>query len=371
MKILITGNMGYIGPVVVKRLRQSYPDATICGFDMGYFATCLTNTVIFPECAIDIQYYGDIRDVNIDFFNFNEIDVVVHLAAISNDPMGNRFDLVTKNVNYSASVKLARYAKMAGCKAFVFASSCSVYGDADDHQARTESSLLNPLTIYARSKIATENSLQELADKSFKVTCLRFATACGMSDRLRLDLVLNDFVASAVVNKKITILSDGTPWRPLIDVHDMARAIDWAIARDINDGGEFLAINTGSNANNYQVKELAEIVADVITGVEIEINKDAAPDKRSYQVNFDLFKKLAPDYQPQINLKSTIETLADALKQMKFSDSAFRDSNLIRLKVLNNLIKRRLLDNDLRWIFKKSSSRIKRVEWAGWAGGNA
>ena len=185
---------------------------------------------------------------------------------------------------------------------------------------------------------------------------------------MRLDLVLNDFVASAVVNKKITILSDGTPWRPLIDVHDMARAIDWAIARDINDGGEFLAVNTGSNANNYQVKELAEIVADVITGVEIEINKDAAPDKRSYQVNFDLFKKLAPNYQPQINLKSTIETLADALKQMKFSDSAFRDSNLIRLKVLNNLIKRRLLDNDLRWIFKKSSSRIKRVEWAG---GNA
>lgn len=217
------------------------------------------------------------------------VEAIVHLAAISNDPIGNRFEEVTLDSNYRSSINLAKKGKEAGVKSFVFPSSCSMYGLADD-RARTEKSPLNPLSAYAKSKVFTERDLEPLASEQFKITSLRFATACGWSDRLRLDLVLNDFVAGAVASRRITILSDGTPWRPLIDVKDMARAIDWAISRDASDGGEFLAVNVGSYEWNFQVKNLAEVVAKVIPGVDVSINKDGQPDKRSYKVDFDLFR---------------------------------------------------------------------------------
>ena len=168
---------------------------------------------------------------------------------------------------------------------------------------------VNPLTAYARSKVASEKSLAELAGPDFIVTCLRFATACGASPRLRLDLVLNDFVASAVTSGVIKILSDGTPWRPLIDVEDMARAFDWAIDRSASNGGEFLVVNAGSNVWNYQIRELAEAVANAVPGATVEINKNAAPDKRSYRVDFSLFESLAPDHQPQVTLEQAIAEL--------------------------------------------------------------
>jgi nucleoside-diphosphate-sugar epimerase len=223
-----------------------------------------------------------------------------------------------------------------------------MYGEASE-AAKKEDSSLNPLTAYARSKVATEKSLEPLADKNFKVTCLRFATACGMSARLRLDLVLNDFVASAFLLRKITILSDGTPWRPLINVKDMARAIDWAISRE-DSVGEFLAINTGTSTWNYQVKDLAEAVASVIPDIEISINKDAPADKRSYRVDFSLFEKLAPEHQPQHDLKSTIVELKEGLEQMSFNDANFRNSLLIRLKVLTNLQDKGRINTNLEWI---------------------
>src|SRR5258708_4563387 len=199
MKILITGNTGYIGPSVLQRLRQSYPQATLIGLDKGYFAHCLTNADLLPECR------ADVRTLRPDVLK--GVDAVVHLAAISNDPMGKTFEDVTYDINFRASVELARQAKAAGVRSFVFASSCSVYGVADD-TPRKEASPLNPLTAYAKSKIRTETELQTLADMNFTVTCLRFATACGMSDRLRLDLVVNDFLSCAVSSKKITILTD-------------------------------------------------------------------------------------------------------------------------------------------------------------------
>ncbi len=227
-----------------------------------------------------------------------------------------------------------------------------MYGAASDG-AKTEDSELNPLTAYARSKVFTERDLKPLADRNFTVTCLRFATACGMSNRLRLDLVLNDFVAGAVATKQITILSDGTPWRPLINVKDMAIAIEWAIARPASHGGEFLAINTGSNEWNYQVKELAEAVAQVIPGVKVSVNTEAPPDKRSYRVNFDLYKKMAPDHQPQYDLLGTIRELKENLESMGFADGNFRNSQLMRLKVLNSLQDKSLIDNQLAWTNKK------------------
>lgn len=345
MKILITGNMGYVGPSVVRRLRQSYPSATLVGLDTGYFAHCLTNASLLPECRLDAQHFVDVRSVPEELLS--GVDAIVHLAAISNDPMGKTFEEVTFDVNHHASVELARQAKRNGVGAFIFASSCSMYGLADD-TPRKETSPLNPLTAYAKSKVRTENDLQKLADRDFKVSCLRFATACGMSDRLRLDLVVNDFVACAVASGTISILSDGTPWRPLIHVKDMARGIDWALQRGAGQG-DFLAVNVGSNVWNYQVKELAEAVAKVVPGVSISVNRNAPPDSRSYRVDFGLFEKLAPNHQPQVDLHTAISELKAGLDAIGFKDANFRSSNYMRLQVLRQLEAEGLLGKNLEW----------------------
>ena len=344
MKILVTGNMGYIGPCVFDRLRSSYPDATLIGLDIGFFAHCITGADMLPETRIDIQYYADMRKISPEILK--DVYGIVHLAGVSNDPIGNTFEEVTADINHRSSVNLARLAKEADVKKFVFASSCSVYGYTEGG-ARKESDELNPLTAYARSKINTEKDIEELASDDFVITCLRFATACGMSERLRLDLVLNDFVAGAVVSNEITILSDGTPWRPLIHIEDMARAIDWGISRSVDNGGAFLALNAGSNEWNYQVKDLAEAVAEVILGVTISINKDARPDKRSYQVDFGLYEELAPDYQPQVDLIGAITGLKNGLEAMKFNNPDFRNSTYMRLKVLTGLREKGLINEKL------------------------
>lgn len=346
MKILITGNMGYVGPGVVSHLRKTYPDAELVGFDTGYFAKCLTNTSYLPESKLNMQIFGDVRNFNPEIFN--GVTSVIYLAAISNDPMGNKFENVTMEVNYKSAIEMAKAAKQKGVKSFTFASSCSMYGEASEG-AKVETDKLNPLTAYARSKVAAEKDLAPLADDNFTITCLRFATACGYSNRLRLDLVLNDFVAGAVTSKEISILSDGTPWRPLINVLDMALAIEWAIVRKPESGGNFLAVNTGSNEWNYQVKDLSYEVARIVPGVKVSINADAPPDKRSYKVNFDLYKKLAPMHQPIYKLESTITDLKKNLELMNFNDPDFRNSFMIRLKILNQLQESNTLNEQLNW----------------------
>lgn len=346
MKILITGNMGYVGPVLTRHLRSVLPDAFLVGIDIGYFGNCVNNTLALPECLLDLQYFSDMRGVSPRVLE--DVDAVVHLAGISNDPIGNKFEDVTLAINHRASIDLAHKAREAGVRTFVFASSCSMYGAAED-AAKTEDAPLNPLTAYAKSKVYTERDLEPLASETFLVTCLRFATACGMSDRLRLDLVLNDFVAAALASKQVLILSDGTPWRPLINVSDMARAIEWAILRDRENGGSFVAVNTGSNDWNYQVKDLAQAVAEVIPDAVVSINKNAQPDKRSYRVNFDLFRQLAPAHQPQYNLDATIRELKAGLEGMGFSDRDFRNSRFMRLCVLEELREKGIIDENLRW----------------------
>jgi len=346
MRILVTGNMGYVGPGVVARLRETYPDAEIIGIDNGYFGHCLTTLDMFPERRLSQQWYMDTRDITAD--QLQDVDAIVHLAAISNDPMGKAFEEVTADVNHASGIALARRARDAGVGSFVFASSCSVYGFAEG-EARNEDSELNPLTAYAHSKINTERDTEPLADDDFLVTCLRFPTACGMSDRVRLDLVLNDFVASAVATGKITVLSDGSPWRPLIDTKDMARAIDWGIGRDRDTGGPFVSINAGRTKWNYRVKELAEAVQSHMPGVEVDINTNAAPDKRSYRVDFTRYEDLAPDHQPQVDLDQSIVELKDGLEAIGFGDANFRESHLIRLNMLNDLRSKGLLDEHLRW----------------------
>ena len=302
---------------------------------------------VIPESRIDIQYTSDVRYLPKELLN--HVDAVVHLAAISNDPMGNAYEDVTNEINYQASVEIAKQAKDAGVRSFVFASSCSVYGYAEGNK-RDENSELNPLTAYAKSKINTEKDIKSLADKDFVITSLRFPTACGMSDRLRLDLVLNDFVASAISSNRITILSDGTPWRPLIDVKDMSRAIDWGMNREPECGGTFLAINVGRTEWNYQVKDLAYEVQKIFSNIEIEINSNAQPDKRSYRVDFSLYKDLAPNHQPQIDLRQTIMGLKNGLEKINFCDQEFRNSEYIRLKVLSRLRESGLLTDRLKWI---------------------
>ena len=338
--------MGYVGPALVRHLRARHPKSWLAGYDSGFFAHCTTGAEILPERLLDEQYFGDVRDFPARLLD--GVDAVVQLAAVSNDPMGNRFQDVTEAINHRSSVQIAEMAREAGVRNYVFASSCSVYGAGSD-KPRREQDEVNPLTAYARSKIDTEKALDRIDLGDMIVTNLRFATACGMSDRLRLDLVLNDFVACALANRNITVLSDGTPWRPLIDVADMARAIDWAVTRTAGNGGRKLTVNVGSDTWNYQVRDLAQAVADLVPGTEVSINTQAQPDKRSYRVDFGLYTSLAPDHVPQVTLNQSIEALREGLTRMGFADKDFRNSLNMRLKVLEAHIAAGRLQPDLRW----------------------
>ena len=347
MRILITGNMGYVGSALVGHLRAKYSDACLLGYDSGFFADCLTGAQTPPEALLDKQYIGDVRELPANLLD--GVNVIIHLAAISNDPMGCRFEPVTDEINFRASAAIAEAAREAGVRSYVFASTCSVYGAANGAMRR-EGDHVSPLTAYARSKIDTERLLHEMPLRGMAVTCLRFATACGMSPRLRLDLVLNDFVACALASGHIEILSDGTPWRPLIDVNDMARALEWASFRSVEkNGGQFLTINAGSDDCNYRVQELAEAVADAIPGTGSTANMKATPDTRSYKVNFSLFRTLAPEFAPRVKLADSIAGLRDGLVFMGFSDASFRNSQHMRLNALQAHIAAGRLTSELRW----------------------
>lgn len=344
-KILITGNMGYVGPAVVRQLRRAFPDAYLQGFDNAYFAHCLTSARELPERYLNDQIYGDTR--HIEPALLKDVDAIVHLAAVSNDPMGKRFEEATVSINQEASVRLAHAAAASGVKSFVFASSCSVYGLADE-RPRREGDPLNPMTTYAASKIGTEQALFRL-NSEMVITCLRFATACGMSERLRLDLVLNDFVAGALSRGSINVLSDGTPWRPLIDVADMARAIEWAVARPEGAGGRLLTVNVGSDDRNYQVRDLAYAVAEAVPGTSVHINTSAPVDSRSYRVDFSRFAALAPMHQPQMTLAASIQELITGLRNLGATNPDFRTSPFIRFETLSDHIGAQRLTDQLVW----------------------
>lgn len=345
-KILITGFEGYVGSVLIEYLNQKYPMYDLIGYDNSYFRDHFIRKQ-YPE-LIKKYIFTDIRDIDEKCLKDNKIDTIIHLAAISNDPISNKFERVTMDVNTKASVRLAQMAKNTGVKNFIFASSCSVYGISNEEEVH-ENSPTNPLTPYAKSKLLTEQLLQVIADNNFRVTCLRFATACGYSPNIRLDLVLNDFVASAL-GGKIEILSDGTPWRPLVDVRDMARAMDWAIHR--KDPSFFEIVNVGSY--NYQVKELAEFVNNYLNNeIEILIKNNNGFDKRSYKVNFNKFKQIASDYFPVYSIENTIHQLVKHLIKDAFFKTFppfdFRKTHYIRLNTLNSLISDGKIDDDLYW----------------------
>jgi nucleoside-diphosphate-sugar epimerase len=346
MKILITGNMGYIGPILTSHLRKVMPSVYLIGYDSGFFGHCLTGAEHLPERLLNEQHFGDVRSMPDELLS--KVDAVVELAAVSNDPMGVRFEQVTGDINFRAAASIAERAVKSGVKRVVFASSCSMYGYAEGGP-RQETDTLNPLTAYAKSKVATEGALASMHGGNTVTTSLRFSTACGMSDRLRLDLVLNDFVACALASKEITVLSDGSPWRPLIEVRDMARAIEWALTRDPAEAGQYVAVNVGAKQWNYQVKDLAEAVAHAVPGTKVSINTSAPPDKRSYRVDFSLFERIAPNHQPQISLEQAINSLKQGMERMGFHDENFRSSQFMRLKVLEKHMADGRLNSDLFW----------------------
>lgn len=303
MNVLLTGNLGYVGSVMSASLQHA--GHRVRGYDVGYFAPCSLEGPPVP----DEQVVGDVR--NFDAAALDGIDAVVHLAALSNDPLGELDPQITDDINVGGTRILARAAQKANISRFVYASSCSLYGLSDAAVALEETSQTNPLTAYARSKIAGEAILAELAGARFRPIALRFATAYGWSPRLRLDLVVNNLVASALGRGVIALESDGTPWRPLVHVQDMAHAVACALDADLDRCGA-QAYNAGTESENYQVIEIAEQVA-AATGAPIT-KGPAGADQRSYNVSFAKIRRDFPAFGPRWTLSRGIEDLVAKLQ---------------------------------------------------------
>jgi len=346
MRVLVTGSSGYIGSLLGELLVSNPHIKSIIGLDTGYFGHCLTGCHRLPDSYYSKLIFKDVRTTSLE--DLSDIDAVVHLAAISNDPMGSKYERITRDINYHASVALIDKCVAAGVSKFVFASSCSMYGAGSDIP-RTEDNDLNPLTEYARSKVDVENYISSLSKCGTNFICLRFATACGPSPRLRLDLMLNDFVANAVLNHAITILSDGTPWRPLVDVRDMCRAIEWALTTDTSEYTS-ISINIGNDDANYQVRSYASFVQDIVPDCSVSINEEAKSDARSYRVDFSRFRSMAPQiYNSMTNIDDSIKGIASVIQNCSLPSNIY-ESDLIRLRVLQGHRDSGYLDEDFNWI---------------------
>jgi len=345
-KILITGNLGYVGTVLSKYIKYREPKTYIVGYDTGFFKDDLIVKKFNDDLYVDEQIYGDVRKFN--YKNLSDIHSIIHLAAISNDPMGNLFEEETFNINCDSVIEISKRAIDCNIKNIVFASSCSIYGDGGNH-IKNEKDLTNPLTSYAKSKIKAEEELVKLSGET-NITILRFATACGSSPRLRLDLVLNDFVASALIKGEIIVLSDGSPLRPLVDVLDMSKSILWSISDSRIKENKILTINVGRDDANYSIKELAYNVQKIINTSKVKINTNASPDKRSYKVNFDYYKKLANNFQLETSLHKSINNLNNTIKPNLASLQDFRNNKFMRLNKLKFLLSEKKINNKLYWI---------------------
>jgi nucleoside-diphosphate-sugar epimerase len=341
MRVLVTGNLGYVGSIVTPMLAERGHE--VFGHDTGFFQDCL----LFPPVPSHLarQYLGDIREVERSMLT--GVDAVVHLAALSNDPLGELDPSLTLRINTEATQRFAILAKEQGVQRFVFASSCSIYG-ASEEAALTESSPMNPLTAYARSKVDVERILNEMANDDFSPTSLRNATAYGLSPRIRLDVAVNNLTGWGFATGKVTLLSDGRAWRPMVHVEDMG----FAICETLEAPRERVhgqAMNVGDEAENYQIRSVAEIVAESIEGTEVTFTEGAAADSRTYNVSFAKIRSLLPKFRPQWTVRRGVAQLLDAFREYELTDEMFRGRLFTRLKQLSYLMEEKRIDRDLRW----------------------
>jgi nucleoside-diphosphate-sugar epimerase len=342
MRVLVTGNRGYIGSILAPTIRDAGHD--VVGLDTDYYAGCDFDDPSADATQIE-TIVMDVRDVTAA--DVESFDAVVHFAALSNDPIGSLNADWTYDINLDGSIRLARAARDAGVGRFVFASSCSMYGASGTDAALDESAPLNPLTAYAESKVAAEREILELARDGFSVVSMRNATVYGVSPRLRLDIVLNNLAGSAVTSGAIRLLSDGTAWRPMLHVRDLARAAAAILAAPAGEvSGE--AINIGSDAQNYVVTELADVLADV-TSCRVEYADEASPDPRSYRVDFSKFARMFPSFEFEWNAARGAEELVTAYRSAGMSTEVFEGRAFVRLRQLRHLLDNGELTDGLRW----------------------
>jgi nucleoside-diphosphate-sugar epimerase len=331
MHLLVTGNQGYIGPVLTRLARLRGHRVT--GLDIGYFARCLSPGA--TDVPADRQIVRDIRDVGAD--DLVGIDAIIHLAGLSNDPMGALDERLTFAINLDASVRLGSLAKRSGIGRFVFASSCSIYGAAGDNAALDESAAFSPASAYAVSKIGAEEGLAALADDAFSPVFMRNATAYGVSPRMRFDLVLNNLLASGFTSGTVRVMSDGTPWRPLVHIEDIALAAILA-AEAPREAVHAQAFNIGRNDANYRVSEIAETAAATLSGARIEITGETGGDPRSYRVRFDKALSGLPGFNPIWTLDLGATEIANWLRASGLAGTDWNSRLFIRLKQLRHAI---------------------------------